>query len=97
MVEMRSLSKFGLSQLTLIFRDGTDIFRARQLVSERLQSAREKLPPGLQPELAPITTGLGEIFLPLRIFCPPHLPVYTLRRGPQIGQETDHVENVRPW
>src|SRR4051812_29574123 len=60
--EMRSLTKFGLSQLTLQFGDGTDIYRARQLVAERLQSALDKLPPGVSPKLAPISTGLGEIF-----------------------------------
>jgi len=60
--ELRSLSRFGLSQVTLVFEDGTDIYRARQLVSERLQNALEDLPPGLSPKLAPISTGLGEIF-----------------------------------
>ena len=59
--EMRSLTKFGLSQMTLIFSDGTDIFRARQLVSERLQNFQNELPPGCIPQMAPITTGLGEI------------------------------------
>jgi len=60
--EMRSLTKFGLSQVTLQFVDGTDIYRARQLVAERLQNAVEQLPPGTSPKLAPISTGLGEIF-----------------------------------
>ncbi len=59
--EMRSLTKFGLSQVTLQFKDGTDIYRARQLVTERLQGALEHLPPGASPKLAPISTGLGEI------------------------------------
>jgi cobalt-zinc-cadmium resistance protein CzcA len=62
MIELRSLSKFGLSQVTMIFRDGTDVYRTRQLASERLQTAMEHLPPGLQPRLAPISTGLGEIY-----------------------------------
>ncbi len=62
MTEMRSLSKFGLSQVTLVFEDGTDLYRARQLVSERLQNAADELPAGMSPKLAPITTGLGEIF-----------------------------------
>jgi cobalt-zinc-cadmium resistance protein CzcA len=62
MVELRSLSKFGLSQITMTFRDGTDIYRTRQLVSERLQGALDELPSGLTPQLAPIATGLGEIF-----------------------------------
>ena len=60
--EMRSLTKFGLSQVTLLFADGTDIYRARQLVTERLQAAVERLPHDVAPKLAPISTGLGEIF-----------------------------------
>ena len=59
--EMRSITKFGLSQVTLQFRDGTDIYRARQLVAERLQVVLEQLPAGALPKLAPISTGLGEI------------------------------------
>src|SRR5437773_2469843 len=59
---MRSLTKFGLSQVTLLFADGTDIYRARQLVTERLQAAVERLPHDVAPKLAPISTGLGEIF-----------------------------------
>ncbi len=62
MKELRSLSKDGLSQVTLVFEDGTDIYRARQLTSERLINATDELPEGLTPKLAPITTGLGEIF-----------------------------------
>ena len=62
MIEFRSISKAGLSQVTMIFEDGTDLYRARQLVTERLQQAAEDLPPGLTPRLAPIATGLGEIF-----------------------------------
>jgi cobalt-zinc-cadmium resistance protein CzcA len=62
MEEMRSLTKFGLSQVTLNFTDDTDIFRARQLVAERLQGVLEQLPTGALPKLAPISTGLGEIF-----------------------------------
>src|SRR5262245_24342335 len=60
--EMRSITKFGLSQVTLQFKDGTDIYRARQLVAERLQVVLEQLPVGTLPKLAPISTGLGEIF-----------------------------------
>ncbi len=59
--EMRSITKFGLSQVTLQFKDGTDIYRARQFVAERLQGVLERLPPGVRPKLAPISTGLGEI------------------------------------
>jgi cobalt-zinc-cadmium resistance protein CzcA len=59
--EMRSITKFGLSQVTLQFSDATDIYRARQLVAERLQGVLEQLPAGTLPKLAPISTGLGEI------------------------------------
>ena len=60
--EVRSLSKFGLSQVTMVFSDGTDIYRARQLVSERMQSVLGDLPAGVKPNLGPISTGLGEIY-----------------------------------
>lgn len=59
----RSVSRYGLSQVTVIFDDGTDIFFARQLVNERLQNALSQLPAGITPELGPIATGLGEIFM----------------------------------
>ncbi|MFB4390615.1 MULTISPECIES: CusA/CzcA family heavy metal efflux RND transporter [unclassified Pseudomonas] len=61
--QTRSLSRSGLSQVTVIFDDSTDIFFARQLVNERLQVAREQLPEGIEALLGPISTGLGEIFL----------------------------------
>ena len=59
----RSLSRYGLSQVTVVFADGTDIYFARQLVSERIQRVKSLLPPGLEPSLGPIATGLGEIFM----------------------------------
>ena len=59
----RSLSRYGLSQVTVVFEDGTDIYFARQLVGERLQAVRGQLPPGIEPEMGPIATGLGEIFM----------------------------------
>ncbi len=62
MVELRSLSKFGLSQVTMTFEDGIDLYRTRQLVTERLQGVLDELPKGLSPKLAPVATGLGEIF-----------------------------------
>lgn len=61
--EVRSLSKYGLSQVILIFRDGTDIYFARQQVAQRLQMLASQMPPAITPELAPITTGLGEIVM----------------------------------
>ena len=59
----RSLSRYGLSQVTVVFEDGTDIFFARQQVAERIAQVKSQLPPGLEPELGPIATGMGEIFL----------------------------------
>lgn len=59
---VRSLSRPGLSQVVIVFEDGVDTYFARQLVFERLQLAREQLPPGIEPELGPISTGLGEVF-----------------------------------
>ena len=60
--QTRSLSRYGLSQVTVVFKDGTDLYFARQLVGERLQQARSRLPAGLEPEPGPAATGLGEIF-----------------------------------
>jgi cobalt-zinc-cadmium resistance protein CzcA len=59
----RSLSRYGLSQVTAVFADGTDIYFARQLINERLQGARSQIPAGVVPEMGPIATGLGEIFM----------------------------------
>ncbi|MBN9131911.1 MAG: CusA/CzcA family heavy metal efflux RND transporter [Nitrosospira multiformis] len=59
----RSLSRYGLSQVTVIFEDGTDIYHARQLVSQRIQEARNRLPADVEPTMGPISTGLGEIFM----------------------------------
>ncbi|MCK5088694.1 MAG: CusA/CzcA family heavy metal efflux RND transporter, partial [Hyphomicrobiaceae bacterium] len=59
----RSLSRYGLSQVTIVFEDGTDIYFARQLVSERLREVEGQLPTVIQPMMGPIATGLGEIFM----------------------------------
>lgn len=59
----RSLSRYGLSQVTVVFKDGTDIYFARQLVNERIQEAKGQLPEGIEPAMGPISTGLGEIFM----------------------------------
>ncbi|CAM5797360.1 CusA/CzcA family heavy metal efflux RND transporter [Rhizobacter fulvus] len=61
--QTRSLSRYGLSQVTVIFKDGTDIYFARQLVNQRVQEARDRLPTGITPSMGPISTGLGEIYL----------------------------------
>jgi heavy metal efflux system protein len=61
--ETRSISRYGLSQVTVIFEDQTDIYFARQLIAERIQEVKSRLPPGIEPTMGPIATGLGEIFL----------------------------------
>ena len=84
MTELRSLSKFGLSQITMTFKDDVDIYRLRQLVTERLNRARDRLPPDVTPALAPISTGLGEIVY------------YTLRYKPGApGAPADRAEQLR--
>jgi len=84
--EMRSLSRFGLSQITLQFTDKTDVYRARQLVTERLQGASDSLPPGLTPKLIPITTGLGEVFYYTIDYSPnaPNVPNVPTTREAQL-------------
>jgi heavy metal efflux system protein len=59
----RSLSRYGLSQVTVVFEEGTDIYFARQLINERLSQIKSEIPAGLEPEMGPIATGLGEIFM----------------------------------
>lgn len=62
-IELRSISRFGISVITVVFKDEVDIYKARQLVGERLKEAEDQIPKGVgTPELAPITTGLGEIY-----------------------------------
>ena len=59
----RSISRYGLSQVTVVFEDGTDIYFARQLLAERLQGVRDQIPGGLSPEMGPVATGLGEVYM----------------------------------
>jgi cobalt-zinc-cadmium resistance protein CzcA len=59
----RSISRYGLSQVTVAFQDGTDIYFARQVIGERLQQIKDQLPQGVEVEMGPISTGLGEIFM----------------------------------
>lgn len=62
-VEMRSFSRFGLSVITVVFEDNVDVYFARQLIGERLKEAEKEIPESMgKPELAPVTTGLGEIY-----------------------------------
>ena len=63
LTETRSVSRYGLSQVTVVFKDGTDIYWARQLVAERLAEVKNRLPEGIEPAMGPIATGLGEIFM----------------------------------
>lgn len=62
LTEMRSLNKSGLSIITLVFTDQTDVYFARQLVLERLIQVKDRLPPGVEPVLGPVSTGLGEVY-----------------------------------
>ena len=62
LAEIRSLSKFALSQVTVVFQDDVDIYFARQLVLERMMAAKERLPEGVEPVMAPVSTGLGEVY-----------------------------------
>ncbi|MBI47651.1 MAG: CusA/CzcA family heavy metal efflux RND transporter [Marinobacter sp.] len=71
----RSISRYGLSQVTVVFEEGTDIYFARNLINERLGTIKNALPPGLEPEMGPIATGLGEILM------------YTVEARPGATQE----------
>ena len=81
----RSVSRYGLSQVTAIFEDGTDIYFARQLVNERLAQVRAQLPEGLEPVPGPIATGLGEIFM------------YTVSSAPGAEHDPMHLREVQDW
>lgn len=71
----RSISRYGLSQVTVVFKEGTDLYFARNLLNNRLASIKNELPDGLEPEMGPIASGLGEIF------------VYTVSAAPEARQE----------
>lgn len=60
--QTRSISRYGLSQVTIVFKDGTDIYWARQQINQRLQEARTELPERISPSMSPVSTGLGEIY-----------------------------------
>ena len=96
LTELRSLSKFGLSQVTLVFKDGTDIYRSRQLVSERLQTVMDELPPGLTPKLAPISTGLGEIFYYVVEYAPDALNKPATREAQLMELKLLHDFFIKP-
>ncbi|HEY0995637.1 MAG TPA: CusA/CzcA family heavy metal efflux RND transporter [Gemmatimonadaceae bacterium] len=85
LAEIRSISKFGLSQVTIVFEDGTDIYFARQQVQERLQQAREDIPARFgTPEMGPISSGLGEIFQ------------YTVEKGAAPSDATE-LRTIQDW
>jgi len=81
----RSISRYGLSQVTAVFEDGTDIYLARQLVGERLAQVRSHLPEGIEPEPGPIATGLGEIFM------------YTVSSAPGAEHDPMYLREVQDW
>ena len=81
----RSVSRYGLSQITAVFTDGTDIYFARQLVNERLAEARSQLPEGIEPTMGPIATGLGEIFM------------YTVTAAPGSGHTPTDLRTIHDW
>jgi heavy metal efflux system protein len=81
----RSVSRYGLSQVTAVFEDGTDIYFARQLVNERLLSVAAELPDGVEPAMGPIATGLGEIFM------------YTVTAKPGSGHSPTDLRTIHDW
>ena len=84
--EIRSVSKFGLSAVTVVFEDAVDIYFARQLVLERLSQAREQIPENIgSPEMGPISTGLGEIYQ------------YELRAAPGSGYDPTALRTIQDW
>jgi cobalt-zinc-cadmium resistance protein CzcA len=81
----RSISRYGLSQVTVVFQDGTDIYWARQLISERINEVRASLPEGIEPRMGPIATGLGEIFM------------YTVSAQPDSDLGPMALRTVQDW
>lgn len=85
----RSLSRYGLSQVTVVFKDGTNIYFARQLINERLQEVKDKLPPEAETTLGPISTGLGEIFM------------YTVTNKPNVPESQRYnpteLRTIQDW
>lgn len=81
----RSISRYGLSQVTIIFKDGTDIYLARQLINERLNEVKNMLPDDINPALGPIATGLGEIFM------------YHVSSTEQAGHDAMFLRTVHDW
>jgi len=84
--EIRSVSKFGISNVTIVFEESTDIYFARQLILERMATARENIPPGIgSPEMGPIATGLGEIYQ------------YEVRAEPGSNYDATDLRTIHDW
>ena len=81
----RSVSRYGLSQVTVVFKDGTNVYFARQLVNERLAEARAQLPSGIEPIPGPVSTGLGEIFM------------YTVTSDAGADHDPMQLREVQDW
>jgi len=81
----RSISRYGLSQVTVVFKDGTDIYLARQLINERLSEVKGRLPTGIEPAMGPIATGLGEIFM------------YTIASKDGAAHDPMELRTVQDW
>jgi cobalt-zinc-cadmium resistance protein CzcA len=96
LAELRSLSKFGLSQVTLVFEEGTDLYRSRQLVSERLQTVIDELPPGLTPKLAPISTGLSDIYYYVIEYAPTATNKPATREAQLMELKLIHDYSIKP-
>ena len=107
--QIRSLSKASLSQVVVIFDDDVDIYFARQLVFERLDRAKDMLPPGVEPEMGPISTGLGEIYqyvLKAGYYCPEHTRDWSEQPGPcsqcsrkkiRAQQSLTELRTIQDW
>lgn len=88
--QVRSITRFGLSQVTVVFKDGIDIYRARQLVAERLQSVREDLPENADSSLGPISSGLGEIYQYVIDF-------KEVKQGPERLRQLMELKAIQDW
>ena len=103
LTETRSLSRHGFSQITAIFTDATDIYFARNLVNERLQSARQELPEGLSPTTGPVVTGLGEVYIWTVEFTPDIArddAIYITPEGERLVSAYDkatYLRTVQDW
>ncbi|MGV9009106.1 efflux RND transporter permease subunit [Brevundimonas sp.] len=103
LVETRSLSRHGFSQITAVFTDATDIYFARNLVNERIQAASQDLPEGLSPSMGPVVTGLGEVYIwTLEFTGAPAQPgaVYVTPEGERLTTDEEkatYLRTVQNW